>query len=128
MKPSNQWPSDWRIGINPSRETTVAEELLRIFTRFWETLGLNEKSKTQKNRYANSLHALGGYLVEQAISEEYRSMPIRELLFTHIDENEGPLIHQDNGTWQAEIDMVCRKLYKYLKEMEGKWQKTTQSS
>ncbi|MBC2712027.1 MAG: hypothetical protein HGJ94_13900 [Desulfosarcina sp.] len=77
---------------------------------------------------APDFYPFGGYLVEQAISEEYRSMPIRELLFTHIDENEGPLIHQDNGTWQAEIDMVCRKLYKYLKEMEGKWQKTTQSS
>lgn len=26
-----------------------------------------------------------------------------------------PLIYHDNEDWQNEIDMVCRKLYKYFK-------------
>ena len=128
MKPNNQWLSDWHIDIAPSREIAVSEELLRIFTRFWDAQGLDEKSKTTKNRYAGSLHALGGYLIEMAVNEDYQSMSGRELLLEHIDENEGPLIHQDNEVWQAEIDMVCRKLYRYLREMEGKWQETIRSS
>lgn len=114
MQPNEQWLSDWYIDIAPSREKKAAGELLEIFTAFWEVQGLNEKSKSTKNRYSGGLQALGGYLVEKAASAKYRSTPARELILKHITDFEGPLIHQDNEAWQNEIDMVCRKLYKYL--------------
>ncbi len=114
MQPNEQWLSDWYIDIAPAREKKVAGELLEIFTAFWERQGLNGKSKSTKNRYSAGLQALGSYLVEKAVSAKYRSSPARELILAYITDFEGPLIHHDNEVWQNEIDMVCRKLYKFL--------------
>ncbi|MFZ0611244.1 MAG: hypothetical protein WAM73_03310 [Desulfobacterales bacterium] len=120
MQPNERWLSDWHIDSAPSREKKVAGELLEIFISFWEVQGLNEKSKSTKNRYSGSLQALGGYLVEMAVSAKYRSMPARDLILEHISEFDGPLIHYDNEVWQNEIDMVCRKLYKFLRKKDVK--------
>ncbi len=115
MNPNNKWINDWKIGENPSREKNVSEDLLEIFIDFWKTQGLEEKSKTTRNRYSGALHSIGGYVIEQAISEDGADMTTKELLFEHIGPYEGPLICQDNETWQDEIDMVSRKLHKYMK-------------
>ena len=115
MNPDKEWTKDWRIGENPSRERDVSGDLLGIFTDFWNAQGLDNKSKTTRNRYAGSLHAIGGYLVEQAISDDGADKTAKQLLSEHIGPCDGPLIHHDNETWQNEIDTVCRKLYKYIK-------------
>ena len=78
-------------------------------------MDLDGKAKTTRNRYSNALHALGGFLVEKAISEDGLPMTTNELLAEHIDSAGGPLIHHDEEEWQNEIDMVCRKLSKHLK-------------
>ena len=113
MNPNIKWIEDWRIGENPSREKDVSKDLISIFSDFWNDVGLDKKSKTTRNRYAGGLHAIGGYLVEQAISDDDSAKTALELLAKHIGPYEGPLIHHDNEIWQEEIDMVCRKLYKY---------------
>lgn len=115
MEPNVKWIDDWRIGLKPSREKEVAAGLIYYFGDFWDKGKLEQKSKTTKNRYANSLHALGGYLVEKAISENDSDKTAHELLLEYIGPDEGPLIHLDDEDWQDELDMVCRKLYKYLK-------------
>jgi hypothetical protein len=60
------------------------------------------------------LHALCGYLVERGVFEE-NEMSAHELLSDNISQYEGPLIYYSNEDWQNELDMISRKLYKYLK-------------
>ena len=117
MKPNAKWINDWRIGVKPSIEKEVAEELLNIFADFWDNQKLDEKSKTTRNRYAGSLHALGGYLVEYATCEASVNKSAQDLLFECVGPDEGPLIHFDNESWQQELDTVCRKIYKHMKNM-----------
>lgn len=116
MIPNSKWTKDWQIGEDPSREKKVSDDLIRLFIDFWKCQGLDKKSKTTKNRYSGSLHSIGGYLVEQAISDDGVDKTTQELLSEHIGPFEGPLICHDNETWQNEIDMVSRKLHKYLKK------------
>ncbi len=114
-KPELFWIDDWAIGEEPEREQMISEELLECFRAFWDAQELDGKAKTTRNRYSDALHALGGYLVKEAISEDGIPMTINELLAEHIDFAGGPLIHHDEEAWQDEIDMVCRKLHKHLK-------------
>jgi hypothetical protein len=116
MKPSNKWINDWYIGVKSSRENAIAADLLNLFMDFWDKLKLDEKSKTTRNRYSASLHALGGYLVEQAISDDDLDKTAGDLLSEYIGPDVGPLIFQDNESWQDEVDMVCRKIYKHMKK------------
>lgn len=115
MMPNVKWIDDWKIGINPSRENQVALGLLEYFVDFWNREKLEQKSKTTRSRYSGSLHALGGYLVEQTISEDEKDKTAHELLLEYIGPNEGPLVYHNDEDWQDELDMVCRKFYKYLK-------------
>lgn len=114
MKPNSGWLNDWGVGVDPEKEKILSLGLLKIFDEFWIKQNLDEKSKTTKNRYANALHSLGGYLIEQSIN--FKNMTAYECLFEHVGHDEGPFVHHDNEDWQNEIDMVCRKLHKHLKK------------
>lgn len=114
-RPDKTWIDDWEIGKQPAREQAVSMELVQCFSEFWDAKGLDDKAKSTKNRYSGALHALGGYLVEEAVEKEGLRMTTRDLLAEHIDAEGGPLIHLHEQSWQEEIDMVCRKLHKYLK-------------
>lgn len=114
MKPGIEWTKDWLCGLEPKLEIKASEELLEIFYGFWSWSKLEAKSKSTKQRYTAALHALGGYLVEEA-GKGYRcDKSIQEFIMSYIDSGEGPLIHHENKTWQKELDAVCRKLYQYL--------------
>ena len=103
------------MDVKPSRESQISTDLLDYFLDFWAVEKLDKKSKTTVNRYLTSLHALGGYLVEQAISDEDSEKTAYELLSEYISPDEGPLVDHENENWQDEFDMVCRKIYKYMK-------------
>lgn len=116
MKPNRQWIEDWEIGENTSREVRISEELLQVFSNFWEAQKLDQKSKTTRNRYSAALHSLGGYLTEKAVYEKGNlDKSSADLLAEYVGPQEGPLICVDHESWQNEIDIVCRKLCKYLK-------------
>jgi hypothetical protein len=114
VQPRSEWIDDWRIGLAPSRERRVSRELLNVFSAFWKSERMDEKSATTKSRYSAGLHALGGYIVAQAASPEERDTALGELLARAIEHGEGPLIYHDNEAWQRELDTVCRKVHKYL--------------
>jgi len=114
MKPNSKWIEDWRIGEKQPRESDVSTELLSLFKDFWIAQKLDEKSKTTRNRYSGALHALGGYLVEKAILNDL-DKTTDELVSEYVGPDDGPVIWHDNKRWQDEIDMVCRKLYRYIK-------------
>jgi hypothetical protein len=116
MSPKIEWVEDWGIGIDVSTENRVSQELLVLFNSFWIDSSLVEKSKTTKSRYRSALHALGGYIVEQAVSHDNAGKSGIELLIENIKDDESPLIYHDEGSWQNELDMVCRKLFKYINE------------
>lgn len=116
MKPNIEWIDDWQIGVKPPRENQVSMDLLSFFIDFWAKEKLDEKSKTTMNRYSTSLHALGGYLVERAISDNDSEKTAIELLSEYISPDDGPLIYYENENWQDELDMVCRKIYRNMKK------------
>jgi hypothetical protein len=70
MGPTAEWIEEWLVGWNVTREREVGTALLEVFSRFWNTEELAQRSKTTQRRYSGSLHALGGYLVTQASSTE----------------------------------------------------------
>ena len=115
MKPERKWIDDWLIGLAPARERKVSNGFISLFADFWKKQALDGKAKTTRNRYSAALHAIGGYLVEQAISEDGKNKTCYELVAEHIGPYDGPFIHHDNELWQDEVDMVSRKLYKYMK-------------
>jgi hypothetical protein len=116
MKPNSKWIEDWQIGEAPTREWNVSSELLSLFIDFWDAQALDDKSKTTRNRYSGSLHALGSYLVEQAIADSGLNKTTDELLSKHIGSGDGPLIFHDNEDWQGELDTVCRKLNRHIRK------------
>jgi hypothetical protein len=116
MRPNAKWIGDWEIGVKPSREGKISIDLLNFFMDFWDQGQLEGKSKTTRNRYSASLHALGGYLVKQGISDQNLNKTAYELLSEHVGADDGPLIYHDNEDWQKELDMVCRKIYKHIRK------------
>lgn len=118
MEPGEDWIEHWRAGADPERERKLGRDLLKVFREFWEGEALSEASKSTRNRYSGSLHALGGYLVARGIEEAHVESDAHGLLLEAIDLDEGPLIHYDNEVWQAELDTTCRRLYRYLMSRE----------
>lgn len=116
MKSTENWIEDWKCEIDPESEEKISKEIIDIFNEFWNWARIEEKSKTTQQRYYAALHALGGYLVEQAARENDTPLAAKELIRLYINADEGPLIHQQDEKWQNEIDMVCRKLHRYLTE------------
>ena len=114
MKPNNKWIDDWQIGEQPSREKDISTDLVKFFVDFWSKQKIDEKSKTTRTRHLSSLHAIGGYLVEQSILYEDLGKTANELLSKYIGSYDGPLIFHDNERWQGEVDMICRKIHKYM--------------
>lgn len=113
MGPSASWINDWKIGISSVREREAGRELLDIFRRFWHWTELDRKSKSTQQRYSSALHALGGWAVEKAIESD-KPIDARQQLIEATAAGDGPLIYLDREEWQKELDMVCRKLHKFL--------------
>ena len=115
MEPNPEWTEHWRLGLDPGREAEISRDLLAIFDRFWRATGVAERSKSTRNRYAGGLQALGAYLVEKAVTEdEDGDKGAEALLRAYLDPEEGPLVHPDDEEWQRGVDVVCKKLYRFL--------------
>lgn len=114
MKPSDTWVSDWSYGIEPALENKVSEELIDLFSGFWIWAGLEEKSKKTQARYSSSLQALGGYLVREVGEGNMGEKSTTEFLYSNVNDEGGPWVYYDNEAWQKELDVVCRKISKYM--------------
>ena len=51
MKPTDEWIVDWRYSVDPPRERKVSEDLVAIFSAFWDWAELDSKSKTTQQVY-----------------------------------------------------------------------------
>lgn len=117
--PNITWIKSWQLGLKPSEEESLSLNIIDIFEKFWEDQKLSIKSKTTIRRYSNSLQSIGGYIINQLFNsfqdDEYDlSSPVKEIILLFVDEYEGPWIY-DNEEDQRDIDLVSKKLYKYLK-------------
>ena len=110
--------TDWKCGVNPKFENEAGAQFVFIFQNFWKFENVDSKSVTTRRRYSNALHALGGYLIGEAIRfDKYDQHPI-QMLLDSLSPFEGPLVSLDNEAFQREIDTVCRKLYKYMQQTQ----------
>ena len=113
---------DWLLGLEPQQENALAVALRDIFEAFLADFGIDEKSKTTKNRYLYSLSALGANLLEQTFNDDAYSHDISamELLRDNVDEDGAPVIFfaEEEEEYQREVDAVCRKLAKYLAQID----------
>lgn len=113
---------DWLLGLEPEKEQALAVALRDIFEAFLADFGIEAKGKTTKNRYLNSLSVLGSYLLEQTFYDNAYSHDISamELLRDNVDEDGAPLIFfaEDEEESQRKVDAVCRKLAKYLAQID----------
>ena len=116
-KIDNTWQKDWELKENPKKEKEISLKLIEVFKAFLIDYKIDEKSKKTKERYYWHLHALGGYIIEQAIyDEEYQDNETMEILLEQLSPYEGPLIYHSNESHQKELDTVCKRLYKFLKK------------
>lgn len=116
LSPNSSWLNDWTTDDSDKHSHHLADELVTIFLKFWDTLCLSSKSKTTQYRYSSALHALGGHLVHIAPIQETKVDSTRLFLLENISREGGPLIFYREETWQNELDTVCKKLHKHLKE------------
>ncbi len=109
------WEKDWHVADG---DDDLSRRLIPVFKSYLAALQKKGVAKSTLNRHAGSCHALGGYIVDRVFNYQWDSYEEtesgEEILLHYLDGCDGPLIHQDNESWQREIDTTCRKLYKFL--------------
>ncbi len=114
------WEDDWHI-MDGDRD--LSRRLVPVFEAFLTALQEKGLAASTVKRHAGSCFALGQYIVEQVFNYEWDSYKPtesgEEILLRYVDTLEGPLIFDDNESWQREVDTTCRKLYKFLQN-DGK--------
>ena len=112
---TDNWEGDWHIADG---DEDLSRRLIPVFESYLAALQKKGVAKSTLNRHANCCHALGGYIVDRVFNYQWDSYEPdesgEEILLHYLDDCDGPLIHQDNESWQREIDTTCRKLYKFL--------------
>ena len=117
--PNYNWAKYWRIGLKPNEEKSLSLEIIKIYKEFWKQQSLSSKSKTTRRRYSNGLAAIGSHIIDQLFNfypEKYdQNKSASDVLLDFVDKFEGPLIYETENE-QREIDLVSRKLYKFINQ------------
>jgi len=117
--PNYNWAEYWRIGLKPNEEKLLSLEIIKIYKEFWKQQSLSSKSKTTRRRYSNGLAAIGSHIIDQLFNsypEKYdQNKSASDVLLDFVDKYEGPLIYETENE-QREIDLVSRKLYKFINQ------------
>ena len=117
--PNYNWAEYWRIGLKPNEEKSLSLEIIKIYKEFWKQQSLSSKSKTTRRRYSNGLAAIGSHIIDQLFNmypEKYdQNKSASDVLLDFVDKYEGPLIYETENE-QREIDLVSRKLYKFINQ------------
>ena len=110
------WASEWTVC---KEDRQLSQKLILIFESFLGSLLDKGVSKRTLRRHERACHALGGYIVGDLFGRGDDSFSPNEtgqtVLLRFIDDSGGPLVYQDEETWQNELDSTCRKLFKQLK-------------
>ena len=115
MKHTQNWERDWSVCKD---DYVLSEKIIPVFESYLASLIEKGASRSTFTRHKNACHALGGYIVGEVFG--YGVNPFsgdetgEEILLHYIDANGGPLVHQDDETWQKELDTICKKLFRRL--------------
>ena len=109
------WEQNWHI---VDGDELLAKELMPVFEAYLVSLQAKGASKSTMTRHKNACRAIGGYIMDQVFKYEWEHLDEpwngEEIIFQCVYGFSGPLIHQDNETWQKEIDTTSRKLYNFI--------------
>lgn len=115
--PNDKWSEYWRIGLKPNEKKLLSLDIIKIYKEFWKQQPLSSQSKTTRRRYSNGLAAIGSNIIDQLFNiypEKYdQNRSTSDVLLDFVDNYEGPLIYETENE-QREIDLVSRKLYKFI--------------
>lgn len=119
MKFTDGWEDDWHI---ESGDKVLAGKLLPIFEAYLKSLQKKGVAKSTFNRHKSACHAIGGYIIDRVFHYQWdkykESEQGEDILLRYLDGYDGPLIHQDNESWQREVDTTSRKLYTFIKNLD----------
>jgi hypothetical protein len=95
------------------------EQLLALLRPFMEHLASSSLSKRTIQRHVDNLWLLGGEIIRDLhYDPSLRKLTAEQLLRNVIHEDGGPLIHNGSEEDQRSFDSTCRKLHRFLSQLE----------
>jgi hypothetical protein len=95
------------------------QQLLTFFRPFIEHLASSGPSPATIRRHMNHLWLLGGEIIRDLhYDPSLRKRPTERLLRSAIHEDGGPLIHNGSEEEQRSFDSTCRKLHRFLNQLQ----------
>ena len=116
---TQNWEKDWSVC---KQDRDLSSKMSPIFDSYLESLVKNGVSITTFNCHQNACHELGSYIVAQIFT--HNNNPFtgtetgKEILLNYINKYGGPLINQDNQNLQRQINITCKKLFKFLQQFK----------
>lgn len=101
------------------KDLPPGEELVACFRRFVAELATSDLAPKTIRRHVDNLWLLGGRIITDLNeTPRLRKLPIRQVLWQAIDDDEGgPLINGGmDEQEQRSFDATCRKLRRFLSE------------
>ena len=115
-KDLDAWPRSW-MGLE--KDLRVGEQLLPYLRPFIEHLASSGLSKNTIRRHVNNLWVLGGEIIRRLnYHPSLRKRAPGRLIRSVIEEDGGPLIHNGSEQEQRSFDSTCRKLHRFLSELQ----------
>ena len=112
----DNWPRSW-MGLE--KDLPPGEQLLTFYRPFIEYLASSGLSPRTIRRHGNNLWLLGGEIIRDLhYDPSLRKRPMERLLRNVIHEDGGPLIHNGSEEEQRSFDSTCRKLHRFLNQLQ----------
>jgi hypothetical protein len=112
----DRWPRSW-MGLD--KDLPPGQQLLTYFRPFIEHLASQTLSPKTIRRHVDNVWLLGGEIIRDLhYDPSLRKRPAEWLLRSVIHEDGGPLIHNGSEEEQRSFDSTCRKLHRFLSQLQ----------
>ena len=112
----DRWPRSW-MGLE--KDLPPGEQILACLRPFIEHLASSTLSPKTIRRHVDNLWVLGGEIIRDLhYDPSLRKVAADRLLRRVIHENGGPLIHNGSEEEQRSFDSTCRKLHRFLSQVQ----------
>jgi hypothetical protein len=112
----DNWPRSW-MGLE--KDLPPGEQLVACLRPFLEHLASSSLSSKTIRRHVDNLWSLGGEVIRDLhYDPSLRKMAADRLLRNAIHQDGGPLIHNGSEDQQRSFDSTCRKLHRFLSQLQ----------
>ena len=112
----DRWPRSW-MGLDI--DLPVGERLLACLRPFLDHLASSPLSPKTIRRHVDNLWLLGGEVIRDLHEDPaLRKVPAPRLLRNAIHPDGGPLIYHGSEDDQRSFDATCRKLHRFLSQLQ----------